>query len=845
MNAEPVAVLDGLLRWVAWRNEMRNGKLTKVPHDPVRGGFARANNPTTWGSKNDAESLARRIVNGAGGGIGIVLGDMGDGRALGGVDLDSCREGNGKFLPWAAEVAQRLKSYCEVSPSRTGGKVFFLYDPADLPALRAMMGSDWGKSWKLPSGGEHPPGIELHLGNRYFTVTGERLNLGPIELRPVPLDTLRWIIQKAGPALVTKPVQKTPRAPKSALPEPVQDAAGPSARIEAGAQHATLAKRWAGDWEGLNDASQSGKAMALGSAMVRAGFNFADMCTGLAMHPDTAAWATSKGADSGNRELHRIFEKAEASRDNRPELLVQSANLPATAHELRVLFAASGRLFDRGGVPVLLRDPADGGLPVARRLTTNMVVTLAHDFCRPVRLNAENQRTGMTLPDRVAKIYLDLPDWGLRPLAGITSAPLLQADASIIGGKGYDPRLQTWCVSVPHLMVPERPTKPEAEAALALLRETFRTFPFHDSPFVERAGLAVVDTSKPANIAEASFLAGLMTAVTRPSLWTAPGLLVTAPEVTGSGAGKGLLVRAICAIAYGVRPAPFTAGHNRDELDKRLVAELIEAGPVIFLDNVNGTVFRSDTLASVMTERPARVRVMGKSENVPLNCAGLIALTGNGLSVSEDLARRFLSIQLEPQCEDAENRPFEGGFLEGIFARRAELLAAVLTIWRWGRQSELKPGLALNSYETWAQWCRDPLLALGCADPVERVRQVKQADPKRRSMAELFDRWRQHHDLAPVKVAELAPEVIDVFDPHGRSRQYRTTRLHGMVGTRIGGFVLTHQAAAGKWGAGTFALRPATAESANPAAPVGPSLAPPMSPVPEVTAAAGSCEGAR
>jgi hypothetical protein len=76
----------------------------------------------------------------------------------------------------------------------------------------------------------------------------------------------------------------------------------------------------------------------------------------------------------------------------------------------------------------------------------------------------------------------------------------------------------------------------------------------------------------------------------------------------------------------------------------------------VFLDNLNSTALRSNTLASVLTERPAHVRVMGRSEMVPLNCAAFVAVTGNGLSVSEDLARRFLEVLLDPQCEDSEAR---------------------------------------------------------------------------------------------------------------------------------------------------------------------------------------------
>ena len=127
----------------------------------------------------------------------------------------------------------------------------------------------------------------------------------------------------------------------------------------------------------------------------------------------------------------------------------------------------------------------------------------------------------------------------------------------------------------------------------------------------------------------------------------------------------------------------------RLELDKRLASDLIEAAPVLFLDNVNGWMLRSDLLASVLTERPARVRPLGRTKMLALNCAAFIAVTGNGLTLSEDLVRRFLLCELDARCEDPEQRSFESDFLAKIELRRADLLAAVLTIWRWGRQNFL------------------------------------------------------------------------------------------------------------------------------------------------------------
>ena len=45
-----------------------------------------------------------------------------------------------------------------------------------------------------------------------------------------------------------------------------------------------------------------------------------------------------------------------------------------------------------------------------------------------------------------------------------------------------------------------------------------------------------------------------------------------------------------------------------------------------------------------------------------------------------------------------------------------------------------------------------------------------------------------------------------MVDPQGRGRQYLSSQLEKLAGTRMAGFVLTRQAPAGKWGAATYAL---------------------------------------
>jgi len=115
--------------WVAWREEQRQNIdgttfKTKIPFDPSTGQRAKIpTDPSTYGTREQAEARCRRLDDGSPGGVGIVLGPI-DGITLMGIDLDGCIEGE-EIAPWAEEVLDRFDTYAEVSPSRTGIKLFF------------------------------------------------------------------------------------------------------------------------------------------------------------------------------------------------------------------------------------------------------------------------------------------------------------------------------------------------------------------------------------------------------------------------------------------------------------------------------------------------------------------------------------------------------------------------------------------------------------------------------------------------------------------------------------------------------------------------------------------------
>jgi hypothetical protein len=184
--------------------------------------------------------------------------------------------------------------------------------------------------------------------------------------------------------------------------------------------------------------------------------------------------------------------------------------------------------------------------------------------------------------------------------------------------------------------------------------------------------------------------------------------------LSGAGTGKGLLAKACCVVASGVRPHAFTGGHDASELDKRLSAALVQGRSSVFLDNFNAKELTSDTLASALTENPAQVRVMGLTKMVPLFVCTFIAISGNGVEIAEDMARRLLNSRLDARMENPEERKFKPGFLDDVLTQRPDLLSNLLMIWRWWRQNGSTPdvGRALGNYEVWAQWVRDQLKAL-------------------------------------------------------------------------------------------------------------------------------------
>lgn len=477
----------------------------------------------------------------------------------------------------------------------------------------------------------------------------------------------------------------------------------------------------------------------------------------------------------------------------RPKLRINTSNQTETALEALRHLAPTGKYFVHGGRLVRLT-PGDGAEPPTISMMNQYhVVNAVNGVCDVVGENAKGEEGRQKFSAFLANLMIAAAPDHLPEFRGFCSTPKLTPGGGIETRAGYDPNTGLVFYSVPRLNVPARPNRAEAREAWATLRCLFRTFCFGDAACNADGW---VDLDQPPGSDESTALVALLAAISRPFLDRAPGTLVTAPSINGSGAGKGLLVSVICTIAYGAPPKVINASPKLGQFDEQLGATLMQAAPALSIDNANGLVPPSSLMDSILTEAQVLHRVLGKSEIVLLLSGVALFITGNGTTLQEDTLRRFCTIRFDPRMEDADERDFEfpdGELIKEVKRRRAEYLSAALTIWRWAQQNAdaIPRGASIGSFEQWARWCRDPILALGGADPVVRAREDKASDPLRREWVETLKLWHAKHGTTPVLLREIDEEVWARIAPPPNSTSQRARRnLEAKVNTRIGGMVL-------------------------------------------------------
>lgn len=346
--------------------------------------------------------------------------------------------------------------------------------------------------------------------------------------------------------------------------------------------------------------------------------------------------------------------------------------------------------------------------------------------------------TEIDAPLELAVRYLSLAgEWQCPALVGLLEAPTLRPDGSLLEATGYDESTGLYydAGETAFPSIPPEPTREDAKAALGVLLDLLRGFPF----------VAPSDRS--------AALSAILTALVRPCLRSAPLHLFRAPRPRS---GKSLLADVVALLATGRSCAVMSQASDPEEERKRLLAILLAGDRVVSYDNVEREL-GSPALCQVLTQATISDRVLGASRVVSLPTAASFLATGNNLLISGDLTSRVVTCDLDSHTERPEERTFDVDLYEEIPKRRGELVVAALTILRAyhvaGRPAQPIP--AWGGFEEYSGLVRSALVWVGEADPAGGRFRIEDADPVRSGLRRILSAWYEAVKDRPVTVAEL------------------------------------------------------------------------------------------
>jgi hypothetical protein len=416
--------------------------------------------------------------------------------------------------------------------------------------------------------------------------------------------------------------------------------------------------------------------------------------------------------------------------------IIEAANEPTAARPVPTLFRRSGGL-------AAIR--TDDGRHTIERVTDGH---MRHRLSR-VANTVRDTQDGWTPAPAPADLIGDLlvrSDWRLPALDAVVEAPVLRPDGTVVSTRGYDAPSRVVYAPARGLDVPTIPDDPTAEqvaAALGMVGEALEGFPF-DGPASRAAAFAL-----------------LLTPIVRPAIGGAvPILLVTAPQ---AGTGKSLLLDLTAVLATG-RPAAMLAVPQREEeVEKTLLAALMEGPAIVAFDNLDGAL-KSSSLARAVTAKTFSGRILKESTRAEVPVRATWVVTGNNIRIGGDLARRTVPIRLDAKTAMPWQRAgyAHPNLLGWATANRGALVAALLTLARawWAAGQPAAPTPHLGSFEDWTRIVGGILHHAGIDGFLDTLNDhYEQADDESAEWETFLRAWHYAHGEAHVLVKTLAASV--------------------------------------------------------------------------------------
>ena len=245
-------------------------------------------------------------------------------------------------------------------------------------------------------------------------------------------------------------------------------------------------------------------------------------------------------ADRQIRDLLRFLDIEVNAARMQPTIRVIAGEMPRVVDAAERALSQSRKHYQRGGLIVtVVTDPETRETRIEPLSQPALVHALAGVATWERFDGRAKAWTCIDPPARHATTLFELPDYPHLPvLSGLTRQPCMRPDGTVMRAAGYDAATRLLGVfDAREYTISERPTRAQAEAALALLESLLTEFCF----------------TRPAD--QAAALAALLTAAVRPSLAHAPMFHVRAPVTS---AGKSYLCALITAFATPQESTPTT-----------------------------------------------------------------------------------------------------------------------------------------------------------------------------------------------------------------------------------------------------------------------------------------------
>jgi putative DNA primase/helicase len=226
-------------------------------------------------------------------------------------------------------------------------------------------------------------------------------------------------------------------------------------------------------------------------------------------------------------------------------------------------------------------------------------------------------------------------------------------------------------------------------------------------------------------------------------------------------------------------------GRDEEELEKRLVAAVLDAQPILSVDNVSRPL-GGDFLCQLLDRPLLKVRVLGQSAGPRIEPRLIVLATGNNLTLTGDIIRRSVVAHMDAETEEPWQRQFSDNPLGRIMADRGRYVAVALTVCRAFMLAGEPPEKPLPSFGAWSNIVRSALLWLGCGDPVRTMAAASEDDPERQAFGAVLEAWSNVFDDNSVTVAEVVKAACERDSTSGLVNEALHDALAAIAGARSG-----------------------------------------------------------